>query len=81
MQRACSQGIQEGFNEFLAQLNVTFRRDPVNFRPRVNKPSSAKDREQKAAGQYFVFDAVEDAADKADSKADSAANKKGGKKK
>ena len=60
------QGIVEGFNDFLKLLGVTFRRDPVNFRPRVNKPNSAKDREQKAAGHHFVFDAEEDAADKAD---------------
>ena len=54
------QGLQEGFNEFLKQLDVTFRRDPVNFRPRVNKKNSAKDREQKSAGQYFIFDADEE---------------------
>ena len=57
---------QEGFNAFLKQLDVTFRRDPANLRPRVNKKGSAKDREQKASGHYFVFDAVEDASDKAD---------------
>lgn len=47
-------------------LDVTFRRDPANFRPRVNKKGSTKDREQKLAGQHFVFDAEEDPADKAD---------------
>jgi len=26
-----------GMNQFLAQLEVTFRRDPTNFRPRINK--------------------------------------------
>ncbi len=26
-----------GMNQFLAQLNITFRRDPTNFRPRINK--------------------------------------------
>ena len=75
------QGLQDGFNDFLKQLDVTFRRDPANFRPRVNKKNSSKDREQKAAGTYFIFDADEDPADKADSKADNAAAKKGGKKK
>jgi hypothetical protein len=34
-------------NHFLASLEVTFRRDPTNFRPRVNKLNSVKDREQK----------------------------------
>ena len=34
-------------NRFLASLEITFRRDPTNFRPRVNKLNSIKDREQK----------------------------------
>jgi len=34
-------------NRFLASLEITFRRDPTNFRPRVNKMNSIKDREQK----------------------------------
>ena len=34
-------------NQFLASLEITFRRDPTNFRPRVNKLNSVKDREQK----------------------------------
>jgi nitrate reductase NapE component len=36
-------------NRFLASLEITFRRDPTNFRPRVNKKASVKDREQKGA--------------------------------
>lgn len=73
------QGLQDGFNEFLKQLEVTFRRDPANFRPRVNKKNSSKDREQKGAGTYFIFDADEDPSDKADAKENQ--QKKGGKKK
>ena len=69
-------GLQDGFNMFLKQLDVTFRRDPVNFRPRVNKKGSSKDREQKAAGTHFIFDADEDPADKKDKEP-----KAGGKKK
>eukprot|EP00933_Yihiella_yeosuensis_P044837 TRINITY_DN40109_c0_g1_i1.p1 TRINITY_DN40109_c0_g1~~TRINITY_DN40109_c0_g1_i1.p1 ORF type:complete len:612 (+),score=149.95 TRINITY_DN40109_c0_g1_i1:88-1923(+) len=46
----------EGMNKFLAQLETTFRRDPTNYRPRINKPESVKDREQKAAGTYFVME-------------------------
>ncbi|CAE7205683.1 RABD2C [Symbiodinium sp. CCMP2592] len=29
-------------NKFLAQLEITFRRDPTNFRPRINKAESVK---------------------------------------
>lgn len=49
-------GLLEGMNKFLAQLEITFRRDPTNFRPRINKVDSVKDREQKQAGSYFVLD-------------------------
>ena len=34
-------------HQFLASLEITFRRDPTNYRPRVNKKHSVKDREQK----------------------------------
>lgn len=34
-----------GMNKFLATLEVTMRRDPTNFRPRVNKMNSIKDKE------------------------------------
>eukprot|EP00928_Gymnodinium_smaydae_P046877 TRINITY_DN31256_c0_g1_i1.p1 TRINITY_DN31256_c0_g1~~TRINITY_DN31256_c0_g1_i1.p1 ORF type:complete len:641 (+),score=166.41 TRINITY_DN31256_c0_g1_i1:78-1925(+) len=46
----------EGMNRFLAQLEITFRRDPTNYRPRINKLESVKDREQKSAGSYFLLD-------------------------
>jgi len=46
----------EGMNSFLQQLQITFRRDPENFRPRINKVDSVKDREQKASGNYFFMD-------------------------
>merc|ERR1711879_834032 len=46
----------EGMNKFLAQLEITFRRDPTNFRPRINKFESVKDREQKASGGYFLLE-------------------------
>lgn len=45
-----------GFNKFLKSLDVTLRRDPNNFRPRINKLDSVKDKEQKAAGTYFCID-------------------------
>jgi ATP-binding cassette subfamily E protein 1 len=50
------QGLVDGVNSFLEQLEVTFRRDPESFRPRVNKKESLKDREQKSAGTYFMVD-------------------------
>lgn len=46
----------EGMNRFLAQLEITFRRDPTNYRPRINKMESVKDREQKEKGSYFVLE-------------------------
>lgn len=48
--------IVDGFNSFLDQLNVTFRRDPVNWRPRVNKTGSQNDQMQKRSGQLFMMD-------------------------
>ena len=46
----------EGFNAFLRKLDVTFRRDAENFRPRINKRGSVLDREQKQAGYYYNLD-------------------------
>lgn len=37
-------------------MDITFRRDPYNFRPRINKHESQKDQIQKAAGKYFLMD-------------------------
>lgn len=50
------QSLLTGMNLFLSQLDITFRRDPTNFRPRINKLNSAKDREQKTAGSYYYLD-------------------------
>lgn len=46
-----------GCNKFLKNLDVTFRRDPSNFRPRINKYQSQLDQEQKLAGNYFFLEA------------------------
>lgn len=46
----------EGMNMFLAQLEITFRRDPTNFRPRINKSESVKDCDQKRSGNYFLLE-------------------------
>jgi ATP-binding cassette subfamily E protein 1 len=47
------QGMREGMNEFLANLEITFRRDERTARPRINKPGSQLDREQKSNGEYY----------------------------
>ncbi|XP_014203862.1 ATP-binding cassette sub-family E member 1 [Copidosoma floridanum] len=50
------QSLLNGMNRFLELLGITFRRDPNNFRPRINKAQSVKDVEQKNAGQYFFLE-------------------------
>ena len=47
------QEMRAGMNDFLADLDVTFRRDERTKRPRVNKPGSQLDREQKREGEYY----------------------------
>ena len=51
------QGLISGMNQFLRNLDITFRRDPTNYRPRINKLESLKDREQKEAGEFYFVDA------------------------
>jgi len=58
------QPLVQGTNTFLKSIDVTFRRDPTNFRPRINKKNSVKDREQKEAGMYFLVEDLADAAKK-----------------
>lgn len=36
------QSLLAGMNRFLELLGITFRRDPNNFRPRINKDKSVK---------------------------------------
>lgn len=50
------QSLLSGMNKFLASLEITFRRDPTNYRPRVNKLNSVKDKEQKVSGNYFFLE-------------------------
>jgi ATP-binding cassette subfamily E protein 1 len=50
------QSLLTGCNKFLNNLNVTFRRDPNTYRPRINKLNSQLDTEQKAAGNYFFME-------------------------
>jgi len=53
--------MEQGFNVFLHQLNITLRRDPTNSRPRINKPRSALDNEQRKAGRFFILNAEHEA--------------------
>ncbi len=45
--------LRTGMNRFLKDVDVTFRRDNETHRPRVNKPGSRLDREQRAAGEFY----------------------------
>jgi ATP-binding cassette subfamily E protein 1 len=48
---------EEGMNEFLKRVGLTYRRDVSTGRPRVNKPGSKLDREQKEKGAYYYVSA------------------------
>ena len=50
------EGLVSGMNRFLGLLGVTFRRDPTNFRPRINKLNSNLDREQKTSGDFYCLE-------------------------
>jgi len=43
----------EGMNLFLAELGISLRRDLGSHRPRINKPGSVKDREQKEEKKLY----------------------------
>ena len=47
---------KDGMNGFLKVAGITMRRDKDTNRPRINKPGSALDSEQKASGQYFYYE-------------------------
>jgi ATP-binding cassette subfamily E protein 1 len=49
------QSMVTGMNQFLKMLEITFRRDPSNWRPRINKHESQKDQEQKSPGTTLVW--------------------------
>lgn len=50
------QSLLVGMNKFLKSLDITFRRDPKNFRPRINKLNSVKDVDQKRNGNFFFLE-------------------------
>ncbi len=45
--------MEEGMNSFLKKINITMRRDEESNRPRINKPGSVLDREQKEKGKLY----------------------------
>ena len=45
--------MKEGMNLFLKGAGVTFRRDAVTRRPRINKSDSRLDRSQRESGNYY----------------------------
>ena len=44
---------REGMNRVLKNLDITYRRDKQNNRPRINKPDSQLDVDQKKKGEYY----------------------------
>lgn len=50
--------MRSGMNSFLSNLGITFRRDERTNRPRVNKPESQLDKEQKRSGEYYYVSAT-----------------------
>jgi ATP-binding cassette subfamily E protein 1 len=47
--------LRKGMNMFLEEMGITFRRDSVTRRPRVNKESSKLDTFQKQIGEYYYI--------------------------
>ncbi|MCX6768857.1 MAG: ribosome biogenesis/translation initiation ATPase RLI [Candidatus Micrarchaeota archaeon] len=44
----------EGMNAFLSMANITMRRDKDSKRPRINKPDSVLDREQRSSRDFYA---------------------------
>ena len=49
------QNLRDGFNMFLKIMGITFRRDSITRRPRVNKLGSNKDVYQKRINEYYYI--------------------------
>jgi ATP-binding cassette subfamily E protein 1 len=52
--------LRESMNAFLKEMNITFRREPMTGRPRVNKEDSKLDRYQKGIGEYYYEPKLEE---------------------
>ncbi len=44
---------REGMNRILKNLDITYRRDKLTGRPRINKPGSQLDQEQRFKGEHY----------------------------
>jgi len=51
--------LREAMNTFLAEMDITFRRDPDTKRPRINKLDSKLDKEQKSLREFYYVTANE----------------------
>ncbi|MHA2282944.1 MAG: ribosome biogenesis/translation initiation ATPase RLI [Promethearchaeota archaeon] len=49
------QSLRDGFNMFLKIMGITFRRDSITKRPRVNKSGSNKDVYQKRINEFYFI--------------------------
>jgi ATP-binding cassette subfamily E protein 1 len=49
------QNLRDGFNKFLKIMGITFRRDSITKRPRVNKLGSSKDKHQKRINEFYFI--------------------------
>ncbi|MEM3053779.1 MAG: ATP-binding cassette domain-containing protein, partial [Candidatus Caldarchaeum sp.] len=49
--------LRTGFNMFLEQMDISFRRDQTTKRPRINKRDSQLHRLQKKMGEYYYLSA------------------------
>jgi ATP-binding cassette subfamily E protein 1 len=45
--------LRSGMNAFLKEMNITFRRDSITLRPRINKEGSQMNMFQKGIGEYY----------------------------
>lgn len=50
------QSLIAGMNKFLESIDITFRRDSTNYRPRINKLGSVLHQEQSGSGNFFCMD-------------------------
>jgi ATP-binding cassette subfamily E protein 1 len=60
--------LRGGMNTFLKDMDITFRRDSVTFRPRVNKEDSQMDKFQKSIGEYYYTKVTKEKEDKEEEK-------------
>ncbi len=47
--------MRDGMNNFLSSVGITFRRDGQSGRPRINKPGSSLDKQQRESGEYYYL--------------------------